>query len=982
LGASVLTGLPAITTNLVENGHPGFIVVTSRAGIAVGATVDLHSTATDALGLKVKSLVGTKVYLWDPSTQSDFDASAFLLADTAYLQQAAQDVFGGILRDSILDPEEDGLPLSTAEMAALLTAILPGGAGAASNVTVINFPPQQHVVVDNTVTFTPGNSQNSGTLTAATQTVALPLGGRGGTGIVITGVWSGTIAFEASIDAGVTWFAIETYRPETTNESVTSTTTVNGNFQPLTLAGVTHVRVRASAWTSGTASIVLSATGSQAERLAPNVRENGSPGATYGAMAAGLDGGGLTKFLKVTTDGAIVLDSTGFTDGSQKTQVTNFPATQPISAVALPLPAGAAVAAAQTDGSQLTQVVQGGNTLGIDASGRITVNINGTVPISGNVGILGTVPVSGTFFQATQPISAVALPLPAGAATSANQTNGSQLAQVVGNAVVDPNNSTTTPLAGGATFTGAATDLDGYASVTYSMASDVVSAVLGVICQFSPDGVNWDDRTFNQLAADRIGANKASDFAVRAHDRFFRIKYTNGASPQSYFRFQTILQKQPVLGDTVGIAHVPTSGLDAALTKSILTGKQPLSEGNSYADVSVDNRGALFTTEAGTHATFGGVLAVNEIASSVFKAAYGINARTCNQVVANGGSIDWSSARARLQTSAAANGSAKLGTREAVRYVPGQGNIARFAPVFNPGTASSRQAVGFLTDTDGFAFGFNGTSFGILIRNDSVDTWIPQASWNGDDKFLGSGPNGEILDPTKGSPMQIQMQWLGFGAVRWFIEDSTTGDFVLVHTLKFANTSAVPSIQQPSLPVRFEVVNIGNTSNLTAYIASMGGYAEGVREIPGEDVRFSFSNAVTGVPTTGARVFTVRNKATNIFGGTKVNAINVHIDHLAIRAAATGDMFIQLVLNPTLTGASFTDIGTSTSTMQSDVASTYTAASGTVLMTVPVTSNTSTTEVLRDFDIRLAPGDVLGVIAFSETGTVNTRASLSWHEEN
>jgi hypothetical protein len=61
-----------------------------------------------------------------------------------------------------------------------------------------------------------------------------------------------------------------------------------------------------------------------------------------------------------------------------------------------------------------------------------------TQPISGSVSITGTqavtgpltdvelrataVPVSGTFWQATQPVSAASLPLPSGAATSANQT--------------------------------------------------------------------------------------------------------------------------------------------------------------------------------------------------------------------------------------------------------------------------------------------------------------------------------------------------------------------------------------------------------------------------------------------------------------------------------------------------------------------------------------------------------------------------------
>lgn len=41
-----------------------------------------------------------------------------------------------------------------------------------------------------------------------------------------------------------------------------------------------------------------------------------------------------------------------------------------------------------------------------------------------SVGITGSVGVTGTFWQATQPISAAALPLPTGAATSAAQTTG------------------------------------------------------------------------------------------------------------------------------------------------------------------------------------------------------------------------------------------------------------------------------------------------------------------------------------------------------------------------------------------------------------------------------------------------------------------------------------------------------------------------------------------------------------------------------
>lgn len=81
----------------------------------------------------------------------------------------------------------------------------------------------------------------------------------------------------------------------------------------------------------------------------------------------------------------------------------------------------ATVASAQgASGSGITQPTGGSGILGW-LSG-IYKAITSTLTVSGTVAVSGTVPVSGTFYQATQPISATSLPLPTGAATSANQS--------------------------------------------------------------------------------------------------------------------------------------------------------------------------------------------------------------------------------------------------------------------------------------------------------------------------------------------------------------------------------------------------------------------------------------------------------------------------------------------------------------------------------------------------------------------------------
>lgn len=94
---------------------------------------------------------------------------------------------------------------------------------------------------------------------------------------------------------------------------------------------------------------------------------------------------------------------------------TFFQATQPVSAASLPLPSGAAtettLAAVESDTTAIAASVA-------SIDGKNPTLVSGRVPVDGS-GV--TQPVSGTFWQATQPVSAAALPLPSGAATSANQ---------------------------------------------------------------------------------------------------------------------------------------------------------------------------------------------------------------------------------------------------------------------------------------------------------------------------------------------------------------------------------------------------------------------------------------------------------------------------------------------------------------------------------------------------------------------------------
>lgn len=87
--------------------------------------------------------------------------------------------------------------------------------------------------------------------------------------------------------------------------------------------------------------------------------------------------------------------------------------------------------------------------------------------------------------------------------------------------VVDPTNSTGTPLGAGAIFTGAGVDMLGYAQVSFSASADVISAVDGIEMQWSADDLNWSTRGVSSLTAARLGQMQATDLSQRTHDRTY-----------------------------------------------------------------------------------------------------------------------------------------------------------------------------------------------------------------------------------------------------------------------------------------------------------------------------------------------------------------------------------------------------------------------------------------------------------------------------
>lgn len=144
-------------------------------------------------------------------------------------------------------------------------------------------------------------------------------------------------------------------------------------------------------------------------------------------------------------------------------------------------------------------------------------------------------------------------------------------------------NSTTTPLGSGGAFTGTFEKCLGYSMVSVVVRTNV-AATDALVVEWSTDGVNVDAvNTFS------VPANVGKIFTFGVISKFFRVRYVNGVSAQSYLRLQTILHVLPRKASTHRIADPIAGDDDAELMKSIVTGK----DGDTFYNVRVSNDGAL-----------------------------------------------------------------------------------------------------------------------------------------------------------------------------------------------------------------------------------------------------------------------------------------------------------------------------------------------------------------------------------------------------
>ncbi len=280
------------------------------------------------------------------------------------------------------------------------------------------------------------------------------------------------------------------------------------------------------------------------------------------------------------------------------------------------------------------------------------------------------------------------------------------------------------------------------------------------------------------------------------------------------------------------------------------------------------------------------------------------------------------SSAARLSTGGTASGAkAIFASVPYFRYQPGKSQLVVWTCILGSNTSDVRKRIGLFDGDNGFFFEQDGSNLKIVRRTKTsgsvVDSAVNQSSWNLD-ILDGTGSSGVTLDETKDNIYVIDFQWLGAGRIRYGFDFD--GQVTYVHEIKFANTEAVPFSVTGNLPFRAVIENTGIAGGTTTFdftclaVSSEGGFNP--TGVPGSVATTVLQNVTTGTdpyPILSIRPRTTFNSITNR-GLVIPKTYQIMSEDAIVR--------YEIILNGSLTAASFADVDTTNSIVQVDEAAT------------------------------------------------------------
>ena len=463
-----------------------------------------------------------------------------------------------------------------------------------------------------------------------------------------------------------------------------------------------------------------------------------------------------------------------------------------------------------------------------------------------------SIPVTGTFFQATQPISAAALPLPTGAATAAGQLPDNHQVNVSNASLAITAASLPLP-AGAATAVNQLPD-------GHAVRVENSQTAFGAMNTESLTPVFQVDAVYGIISR-QVRVTESGVGTVTANDSSFVCATNSGigafATIQSNRRFR----------------YRPGQGM---LTRFSCKYGTPVASTFVVAGVGHAEDGVYFAYSG----TLFGILYVNRGIRQVERLTITTGATSAGNVLINGVAVPVTNSSNVQRTAFEIRNAGLSGFQLDVATTGGNTYVDYISGSAGP--------VSSLT------FDANGTGAVAAVTTErtgvaSTDTFIPQANWNLD-VLDGTGPSGVTLDQTRFNVYEIQLQYLGAGDLRFGVEVAVTdkvSKFVYCHVIKYANNNLATSFSTPTFPFTSAAYDFGTGAAASVEIGSFGSYLEGKKAVTGN--RFCDFNTITGVGGTFTPLLTVQN--TVYFKG-KANQVVFQLTSITVSADHTRECVI------------------------------------------------------------------------------------------
>lgn len=261
------------------------------------------------------------------------------------------------------------------------------------------------------------------------------------------------------------------------------------------------------------------------------------------------------------------------------------------------------------------------------------------------------------------------------------------------------------------------------------------------------------------------------------------------------------------------------------------------------------------------------------------------------------------------------------------------------------------------------------TAVGSFVRTKAgatkQSTHIPKTSWNGVQISI---------DPTKGNLYQIIYE-NGYSDIRFYIQESNTGKFVLVHTLPWNNTKTILNMLNPNLHMGAYCSSINSNPGSYVEVSHFAGFLAGKDEKTRNPRAYSSTKLVAKTPTV---IMSIRNK--RIFNGFQNQA---EITPVYVTLANDGgktavfNIYSGGTLNST---QNYLSIGNNLIS-EIDIEST-TLTGGILLASFAVAKGQSIEVNLSEFDIKIPPTLTMNIVGYMTSGTASDlSASLTWYED-